>query len=157
ERAQHKELKETIAALERELAVVPKSGEERFEQWLATNPDPIAVPEPVVHVPFDSIEGGKTPVAGTNTEGVSAKLVLNPALAEGHPGSEIQFSGDNGVAVEGAGEFDRYDAFSLSLGAKLPEGLDRGVIAHKTRAAEDAANRGYELVYEDGKLYFMLA
>ena len=157
ERTQHAELKETVRELEKVLAIVPKEGEERFGKWLAANPEPVSAPEPAVHVAFDEIEDGSIPVAGSNIEDVNAKLVLEPGLVEGHTGKAVEFSGDNGVVVEGAGRFDRYDPFTLALWTKLPAGLDRGVIAHKTRAAEDAANRGYELVYENGKLYFMLA
>ena len=52
--------------------------------------------------------------------------------------------------------FERHFPFSFSLWAKAADTYERAVLLHRSKAWNDAASRGYELLVEDGKLSFAL-
>ncbi|MEM1070761.1 MAG: DUF1549 domain-containing protein, partial [Planctomycetota bacterium] len=76
-------------------------------------------------------------------------------LVDGIDGKAFQLSGDDAVGT-GAGNFPRWQPFSVSLWMKTPDVKERAVVFHRSRAWTDAASRGYQLLIEDGKLSWSL-
>jgi len=74
---------------------------------------------------------------------------------EGPHGKAVQLTGDDAIKLK-QGNFQRHQAFSVSLWMNTPDVKDRAVIFHRSRAWTDAASRGYELLLEDGKLKWSL-
>lgn len=130
----------------------------RFKQWLGEQMKEgavtIAAPESVFGLRFDDEEA--ITAIDSELEGVSAKLTGGPNTVEHQPGRAIQFSGDNGLEIHKAGAFDRADPFSFALWLKPSSTDKRAVVFHRSKAAEDAASRGYEMLIEDGRIEFAL-
>jgi hypothetical protein len=76
-------------------------------------------------------------------------------LVPGKLGNAIQFTGDDAVDTP-LGNFQRHEAFSVSLWMQTPDVKDRAVVFHRSQAWTDAASRGYELLIEEGKLKWSL-
>ena len=74
-----------------------------------------------------------------------------PELVSGRIGKALKLSGENSVTLP-LGNFDRFQPFSIGLWIKTPDEKDRAVVLHRSRAWTDAGSRGYELLFEDGKL-----
>ncbi|NBV86261.1 MAG: DUF1553 domain-containing protein, partial [Verrucomicrobia bacterium] len=72
-------------------------------------------------------------------------------LVLGHSGNAVEFTGDDPVNLP-VGAFNRVDPFSVSLWLKTPDFKERAVILHRSKAAQDSASRGFELLLEDGRL-----
>ena len=73
----------------------------------------------------------------------------------GRAGLAIRIRGDLPV-VTTHGDFQRHDAFSVSLWLRTPEVKERAVVFHRSSAASDAGSRGYELLIEEGRLKWSL-
>ncbi|MBX3441287.1 MAG: DUF1553 domain-containing protein [Planctomyces sp.] len=69
---------------------------------------------------------------------------------EGRRGQGIQFGGDDAYICADAPAFSRAAPFSLALWAKPGLHQPRQILAHRSRAAEDSAFRGFSLVLDDG-------
>jgi hypothetical protein len=107
---------------------------EAFLQHTAKTPiDPAALPNQVQMMDFDS---------GT----FSAN-----SLVDGVHGKALELTGDHGVNVP-AGNFARWQPFSVAAWIQAPKAFERSVVFHRSRAWTDAASRGYELLIEDGHL-----
>ena len=98
---------------------------------------------PVLQLDFEDLspDGANRPV-----EGVFGKAAL--------------LSGDDAIDTD-AGNFRRYQPFSISLWIKTPERengdpIERAVIFHRSRAWTDAGSRGYQLLINEGKLSWSL-
>ncbi|MBX3178813.1 MAG: DUF1553 domain-containing protein [Candidatus Hydrogenedentes bacterium] len=147
-----------LAAIEeREAALEPAAvaAEDRLAAWRADPNRDAPAPAPVIDLPLDAIAEGKTPNAA-NAE-TQATLSLGPEPVAGPEGQALRFNGDNGVDLEDiAAAFDRHQPLSFSLWLKTPRHAPRYVVFHRSMAAEDAANRGYEFMLLDGKPTFSL-
>jgi hypothetical protein len=109
----------------------------------------------VVDLPLDSQAEGKT--RNMAAEGSEATLPRAPETVPGPEGGALLFNGDNGLELTtAAAAFDRYQPFSFSLWLRTPDHGARYVVFHKSMAAEDAANRGYEFLLLEGKPTFSL-
>jgi hypothetical protein len=148
----HRELKRQISESEAVLAKTAKEGEVRFQQWLkqgqANN-----LPQPVAAFGFETIA---TNQSVSSIGKAVAKLSDNPESVTGRVGQALQFSGDNSVTIEGAGDFKRTDEFSFDLWLNPTEKQDRAVVFHFSRAWSDSGSRGYELVLDHGRPFFAL-
>ncbi len=69
---------------------------------------------------------------------------------EGRRGKALQFGGDDAFTCKGAPTFTRPKPFSLSLWVRPHAHDARMVVAHQSRAAEDAAFRGFSFVLDRG-------
>jgi hypothetical protein len=147
-------LRMRIAELERMLEKASEEAGPRFETWAKDNAEISPVPEPVFAVRFDDAEN----VAAVDSEiaEITANLSGSPQSVEGRVNGALQFSGDNGFEIQKAGAFDRDDPFSFSLWIKPAATDERAVVFHRSKAAEDAANRGYEMLIEDERIEFAL-
>lgn len=153
-RQAHHMLKMRIAEREQALKKTRRMASGRYDQWIAGNPDPVAIPEARFALYFDDEEGSATIIA--DSEDASAKMVGGPVVVEGHRGGGLKFSGDNGLEINKAANFDRADAFSFAVWLNAPNPDKRNVVFHCSQAAEDAASRGYEMLVQDGRIEFAL-
>lgn len=137
----HLAAKQKIAALEKKLGAEEEKAKVRFTEWKKANQSKLAAPEALSTFNFDD---GK--VSGGNT------------AVEGKAGKAVQFTGDDPHTLgdKETAAFSRTDSFSFSLWLKPSEHKSRMVVFHRSRAAEDSAFRGYELMLYDGKPTFSL-
>lgn len=109
----------------------------------------VTLPEPIVHLAFDAVDGEKTADSAT---GASADLKDAPHLEA----NALRFSGDNSVVDPAAPILSRTDSFSLVLRLRRTEAQDRAVVVHQSRAWTDAGSRGFELTLDRGRVFFGL-
>lgn len=136
----HRSAKRKVAQAEKALAAEKKKARARFDaeraaKTSAESPTPVAA--------FD-FEDGKA--SGGNRS------------IEGKRGKAIEFSGDDPQTLgdEKTAAFSRTQPFSFSLWLRPTEHKSRMVVFHRSRAAEDSAFRGYELMLYEGKPTFSL-
>ena len=72
-------------------------------------------------------------------------------LVDSPHGNAVQLTGDHGIDVK-AGNFARWQPFTVSIWINSPKAFERSVVFHRSRAWTDAGSRGYELLIEDGRL-----
>ncbi len=104
---------------------------------------PVSLPKPLAEFTFDEAKfdsGANQRVPGPNES----------------LGQALQFTGDDAFNCGDVAIFKRTDPFSISLWVRPAEHKDRMVVFHRSRAAEDAAFRGYELMLYQGKPTFSL-
>ncbi|MCB1210070.1 MAG: DUF1549 domain-containing protein, partial [Verrucomicrobiales bacterium] len=182
QKAAHEALKASVEAGEQQVTAARVHARARFVEWLKDNAPPSAEPKkkgflaglgslisgerkaadavvPVSYFPFDKShkEDKSTPDLMRPDRVGKGRTSLN--LAEGKFGRAVAFKGqkDNQILISGMGEFRREDAFTLSIWVKSPQPFDHVVLLHRSRAGLDAANRGYELTLEHGRLTGTLA
>lgn len=154
EEARHKALRVAILEAEEALEQTETAAADRFAAWRGDGERAVPVPTPVVSLSFETIEEGKTPDGAAER---SASLTRGPAQVTGPVGQALQFDGDDGVSLQDkAAGFDRYQPVSFGIWVRSSKQVPRQVIFHRTKAAEDAASRGYELLLLDGKPTFSL-
>jgi hypothetical protein len=71
---------------------------------------------------------------------------------EGKRGRAIQFNGDDEFPPGDNTQWSRTQPFTIALWLKSNQHAPRTMVLHRSRAAEDAAFRGMQLVLEDGKV-----
>lgn len=122
-----------VSAAEDRLAEIELADDDSFMSWLAQRPSEPAIPGQIAHLDFEAYQ--------------------HPAnrTIEGQVGRGVQVTGDDGIKVE-AGNFRRFDPFSVSLWMNTTRELDRAVVFHRSRSWTDAGSRGYQLLIEDGRL-----
>jgi hypothetical protein len=144
------EKSKAIAAAEEAVKEVAGSADGAFEQWLAKRTKDFAWHGLQAHVPFDDRKGGALPDRVRKDK--PSKTSGNNKSVEGVHGQGLQLTGDDAVHVQGAGAFARTQPFSIGLWINTPEQFERAVIWRRSKAWTDAGSRGYELLFEDGKL-----
>lgn len=127
----------SIESLEHEYSKTASEQDAAFEQWLAERPEEVAIADQVLHMSFDDFQSG-----------------ANKAI-EGVVNGGVQLSGDDAVGTS-VGNFTRNQPFSFALWINSPDSKERSVVLHRSRAWTDSASRGYQLLFEDGKLSFSL-
>lgn len=155
EREHHEYLWSVINGGEVALDGAEQSADSAFQAWVADEGRAIPVPAPVVSLTLDTVAEGKTP--DDAAEERFATLTREPALVSGPEGQAFLFDGDNGVQLKDkAAGFERYQPASFGVWLRMDAIAPRHVIFHRSKAAEDAASRGYELLLIDGKPTFSL-
>ncbi|MCC7377056.1 MAG: DUF1553 domain-containing protein [Verrucomicrobiales bacterium] len=149
----HDEAKRAVTNAEKALQASRTEAGERFQAWLSKAPAAPALPQPVLHLAFESITHSRTPDSvSTNL----AQLSESPQLVPGRIGQAMQFTGDNSAVIPFAAKFGRTDRFSFGLWLKPTEPQDRAVVFHASRSWTDSGSRGYQLVLEGGRPSFAL-
>lgn len=143
-------LRETL--LQAESLVKKREGEleEAFRTWLASSKSALQTPGEIARFSFD---GDK--IQDELHPGKAVALSGDNARVPGRSGSAVRFSGDDRMDLPAA-NFNRADAFTISLWIQTPDIKERAVIFHRSKAWTDAASRGFELLLEDGKLKWSL-
>ncbi len=148
-----KELESHISSLESELPSVHKALTYGFDAWLAQRTGECLIPGELARFDFKAAAANKIP----NLIDPTKPLTITGAnrLQSGRTGMAIHLSGDEPLNLP-VGNFNRVDAFTISLWIQTPDLKDRAVILHRSKAWTDAASRGLELLLEDGKLKWSL-
>ena len=144
---EHQRLLAEMRAIEADLQRMRRSARAAFDA--DPKPQGIALPKPIVHLAFDTVDGEKTPDLGTGT---AADLKDAPVF----DAKAVRFSGDNSVVDPAAPILGRTDPFSLALRLQRTEPQDRAVVVHQSRAWTDAGSRGFELTLDRGHIFFGL-
>ncbi len=139
------EITRTSEALEKHTA----SSSEAFTAWKTTHPGPVALPSPIAAFSFDELKDGAYP--NQIEKGEAAKTSPNNKIEAGKSGNAVRLTGDDAVTLP-VGNFTRNDAFSVSLWLQTPDQKSRAVIFSRSKAWTDAASRGYEVLFDEGKL-----
>jgi len=155
EKERHESLLQAITQQEAAIPAAQKSAAERFDTWKADLNRQVTVPKATIDIPFETVADDKSP--NIAKEESQATLSQSPETVIGPEGNALRFNGDNGVdLLDKSTAFERYQPFSFSLWLKTPKRAPRYVVFHRSMAAEDAANRGYEFLLIDGKPTFSL-
>jgi len=152
--AERAALEAAVAQAEAALDAVTEGARERFAAWLANSGREFPAAAPVLHLPLDEVEEGKTPNAA-DPENPATFAPAN-TLEEGIEGQAVRFTGDDPIVAEGAPIYDRTQPFTVSLWAKVDAHDPHNVVLHQTRASQDAASRGWELLLTEGRPTFAL-
>ena len=152
---QHKELKESLQAKERELSAYSQAGPHPgFEKWVGQTNELPPLRGLIGHYSFDKVKLKRVDnLAGTNHP---AMLTEAPRIVPGRFGQALQFDGEDSVRIEKFADFKRTDPFSFSLWLNVAEELPEIVVLHHQQAGSDAGYQGYQLVLEDGYASFAL-
>lgn len=136
--------------LDKELAQEYKNGD-GFQKWLHTRSDNNSLSGLATKLSFEKITP-KGQIDNLVENAPVAKTNKANTLVEGREGKAIQLTGDDSVTIPKVGHFRRDDPFSISVWIKASEKHDRAVIVRRSRAWDDAASMGYELILDQGKL-----
>jgi hypothetical protein len=147
------DLKAKIQVEAAKVAALRESQRQAFTDWLAGQPGEVSIGGELGRFSFDAMAGGMLENAMNSAE--PATLRGQNKLVPGRRGNAIEFSGDDSVELA-FGDFQRHEPFTLSMWLQTPDLKERAVILHRSRAAIDAASRGYELLIEDGRLKWSL-
>jgi len=136
--------KASIASVEKQItqaeALLTKIAGKRqaaFQTWLSSRPQKAEIPGRVAHQSFEKFKGG-----------------ANKSVP-GHVGKAVKLSGDDAFGI-GAGNFRRFDPFSVALWMNTPNEKKRAVVFHHSKAWTDSGSRGYQLLIEEGRLSMSL-
>ena len=175
EEAQLHEIRNGIAALEQKEAELIPAARHRFDEWLKSKRPPMKPPggfwngllglfepsitratstRPVAYFDFESAKDKEfiNKVNGHRT----GMLKYKAALVDGVVGRCMKFQGDNVVTLPDIPEVKRTQPLSISLWLQPLELMKRAVVISRTRSGVDSANKGIELLLEDGKPSFAL-
>lgn len=128
-----------------------KEARQAFAAWRSRWDQTITVGDPVASFAFDEAEGSALENQVKDQPGgrLDAKYTKR---VPGIRGQAVQVDGDSAVMLGRNGPFERHLPFSVSLWLNLPTTYERAFAFGRTRAAADAASRGYELLIDQGRL-----
>jgi hypothetical protein len=126
-----------ITQAEAKLKKVASDRKSAFQTWLSSRPQKAEIPGRVARQDFEKFKGG-----------------ANKSVA-GHVGKAVKLSGDDAFGIE-AGNFRRFDPFSVALWMNTPDEKKRAVVFHHSKAWTDSGSRGYQLLIEEGRLSMSL-
>lgn len=180
EHARHEELKKTVQLAEEQAGQAREGLEERFALWLEDNAPPgqgegllgevcgaerPSRPEasermPELYISFDAIDVAKKSFiadSDMNMEVQGAPTFSRDTF--GVVGRALGFDAEKPkkVGFPKVGHYQKWMPFSFSFWFKTEQQQEHAVILHRSRAGLDAANRGYEITFEDGRLTMTLA
>jgi len=159
EEAQLNDINGQITVNEKQLASLRDTERSAFENWLQASSSASIPNLPqkglVAHLPLDQIRNDQTPNAINRA--LPGKTVFDPTVEPGKSNNAVLFDGENGIEVEGVGNFERSAPFSLSFWMKAGEWNAWNVLVHHTKAALDAGSRGYEVALQENKVVFGLS
>ena len=169
--ASHAALKQAIAAAEAAVDAARQGARQRFERWLSRNTPPgcgdglwleyadssgrsrkeFMLREPVAHLSFDLVDPAERRLVPDKDRKVVTETVMGGgANREGRFGWCAAFP--KKISVPSTATVHRWQPFSFAFWLRLPETPAQGVLVHRSRAGLDAANRGYEITFENGHL-----
>jgi hypothetical protein len=133
--ARHQQLLAEIAAKVAEQQTVREAAQQRAADWAQDAASRAALTMPVATYvqTFDEAQAGG-----------------DYRLVEGRSGKALEFGGDDQFVCTGAPQLSRAQPFTVGLWVRPEEHGPRMVVAHQSRAAEDAAFRGFSLVLDEG-------
>ena len=139
-----------IKAAEAALARTIQTEQQDFDRWRQAQNGALPFDKNKklqAHFSFDHLVEGKfvNEVSATPTGKVAA-----PVLVAGKVGQAFQSNGDDILALDQVGIFNRANPFSIGCWVKIPQDLSRGVIFHKGSGDITHNFRGYYLNLRPG-------
>ncbi len=175
----HEKLKSEVSRCEVGYNAACETAPARFSKWLEQNLPPgqgvgllgelgtvggskceSAFRQPELYVSFDLFDMKEKVYVADNNLRLLAQT--GPTMSKdyfGVIGRACAFAREKPkkVGFPGAAVYHRNDPFTFSLWFQADAAQENAVILHRSRAGLDAANRGYELTFLDGKLTATLA
>ncbi|MBL9117278.1 MAG: DUF1553 domain-containing protein [Verrucomicrobiaceae bacterium] len=179
QRDEHLRLVSAVADAEQRLKRAREGSAERMRNWLTSNRHPgenpgllaeltgecgprkpALMPAPEIYVSFDRFDFGSKHLltdGGVNVESLTG--ISYSKEWQGVAGRALGFPRESPrkIAFPKVAHYLRTSSFTFSIWFRAHEVPTKGVILHRSRAGLDAANRGYELTFEDKKLTATLA
>ncbi|CAN5867104.1 DUF1553 domain-containing protein [soil metagenome] len=174
EHAQHEKLKQDVKVAESQSLAARKEAPERYTAWLKTNAPPGTGPglwselsaptlaqrkealprQPEFYASFDLRDTAKDLFLADSDPAMMGTGSVIHQESPGKFGSACIFPKGRGkkYGFPKVAHYLRSQPFSFSLWLQAYDTREQGVIVHRSRAGLDAANRGYELTFGDGKL-----
>ena len=173
EQAKHTQLKLAIQQAEQQLHQVRQEAPARYAAWLRTHAPPaktaglwselsaatprqISLPrQPELFASFDLMDlEKKTFIADSDPALLASGTLSISEPAPGRFGYSAIFPADKNkkYGFPKVGHYTRVQPFTFAFWFQCSEVQEKAVIIHRSRAGLDAANRGYELTFEEGKL-----
>ena len=143
-------LEQEIRDAEVNLAKVADEQQQAWKTWSTELPEPLEIPGLIGDFGLDAIEENK--VANRAKSEQPGTVADDPQLIPGKLGQGLLLSGENQFSTEVGAKFTRHDPFSVGLWINTPIEMDRAVLWHVSRAWTDAGSRGYQLLFEEGRL-----
>ncbi|MCA9231415.1 MAG: DUF1553 domain-containing protein [Planctomycetales bacterium] len=144
------ELAQAVGDAENRLQEIADQQQSAFEAWLAESPQLESIAGLIGDYPMEQIVDGK--LVNRADADQPGQVADAPALVAGKVGQGLHLSGENNFTTPVGGTFSRHDPFTISLWINTPDEKDRAVVWHRSRSWTDAGSRGYQLLFEDGKL-----
>ena len=134
--------------------VPPGCGEGLWREYATTAVRPrkeSLMREPTAHLSFDLVEPAERRLIPDNDRKVITEAVMGSGPnREGRYGWCAAFP--KKISIPNTATVHRWQPFAFSFWLKIPRAPAQGVIIHRSRAGLDAANRGYEITFENGRL-----
>jgi hypothetical protein len=90
----------------------------------------------------------------------SAKFEFNDrdeaVTVESPNGRALLLDGDRGERLKEAGAWNRWDPFAIKLQLRSDRKHERAIVLHRSRAWTDAGSQGWQIVIEEGRVFFGL-
>ncbi|CAN5830364.1 DUF1553 domain-containing protein [soil metagenome] len=177
--AEHAKLKQAITTAEADLKQVREAAGSRFREWCQHSAPPLrggslcpqkdpkgtgqrlssVMPNPELSMSFDAVDENLNDFVISRSPDLRTGSAAGVATMKGVSGRACEFP-ETGAGCGFPTElcyYRKYSPFTFSFWLTLAETPQRGVIFHRTRAGVDAAHRGYDLMFIDGKLTATLA
>jgi hypothetical protein len=148
------ELRNKIAAKEKQVTAQREQARDAFAAWLQARPRSPHSLGLVGAFTFDEIKANR--IANSADPKKPGQAHEAPRLVPGKFGKAALLNGENGFTFPGLGHFSRVQPFSLSLWLQTSSHAPRFVVVHQSMAPIDAGSRGYELLLENGRVAFGL-
>ncbi|MCB1076864.1 MAG: DUF1553 domain-containing protein [Verrucomicrobiae bacterium] len=173
----HREVLRHIEGSEARMAELKESARTEFDQWLSDHREPGPLPdaggwkfaewfgfgkkdprtpwepEAIGHFTFDHFKDRAIfNEANPEKNGLKRSSLVQ---IDGPKGKAMVFEGEDRAEFEGMGLFHRWDPFSFAIWMNPREARERSVVLHHTGGGTDDG-RGYEVVWQDGKIQFAL-
>ncbi|MBX2872387.1 MAG: DUF1553 domain-containing protein [Saprospiraceae bacterium] len=153
--------KQNIEQRQQELAAFDQSRLQEFEAWYQRKKkQEVGIQPPLqAHFDFDGnrIQNRLPPYQVGVMKQQHVKGKIQADLVEGRSGKGLRLDGDAWLDMGAAGVFDRATPFSIGLWAKIPTGLENGVLFHKGIGAALYNFRGYHLALKDNRFEILMA
>lgn len=179
EAERHRALQSAVKEAGESLKAARAGSPGRFREWLKSNNPPgegsgfmasvlsdtsrqrrsAAATAPSHYFSFDRIDAKRKKFVADSGggPGSSENASLTPPDGKFGFGAGLPSDKDKKYEFPGIANFSRSDPFTFSFWLKQEAPAARAVVLHHSRAGVDAANRGYELTLENGRLTATLA
>ena len=167
QRAQHEALKQAVREAEAAWQKERGSCKARYEAWLKDHAPPglgeglwgarieAPMPKPEGFISFDLADAPKLLYQiDTAPDTALTGQFSTSESSDGRHGKACSFLSDKTkkFGIPKLGHYLRWQPFTFSFWFKTDAVQDHAVVLHRSRAGLDAANRGYEITFEEGKL-----
>ena len=148
-----RQIAETSQQIERIRQQEKAPFEERFQSGQVELPNPATDGLQA----YFTLDGLQDSTFASQVSGKDRGTLTEPVLVAGKSGQAVKLNGDEALDLGTVGIFNRGQAFSVGLWAKVPGELEDGVIFHKGIGSVLYGFRGYHLAMRKSKLELVMA